>query len=248
MSVQGLGRVLGLIPARGGSKGLPGKNLKLLAGVPLIAHSIACARSAIRLTRTVVSTDSAEIARVARHHGGDVPFIRPAHLATDDAPMWGVVRHALETMDAMEGKDFDAVVLLDPTNPCRTPEEIDHAIETLAFDVRCDGVIGVIEPEANPIWHSVIEDDGYLRDLIDGSGVYTRRQDVPHVYSINGALYVWRREAVFGSENWRNLRLRKQLVSDVPFTPVDSQAQFDGLTALVQAGVVILSPSVDGPR
>lgn len=234
-------RVLGLIPARGGSKGLPGKNVRPLGGKPLIAHTIAVARLTSSLTRTVVSTDDGEIARVARAHGGDVPFERPAELASDAAAMWPVVQHALETMDAMEGEPFDAVVLLDPTNPFRTPAQIDAAVSALAQDATCDGVVGVVEPDANPLWHSVVEDDaGYLTDLVPDAGRFVRRQDVPPVYSITGALYAWRRALVLGESNWRRGRLRKQLVADVPFVPIDTPAQFAALDALITAGILVL--------
>jgi N-acylneuraminate cytidylyltransferase len=240
--------VLGLIPARGGSKGHPGKNIRPLAGTPLIVHSIKCARGAARLTRTIVSTDSPEIAQVARESGADVPFMRPAALATDNAAMWGVVQHALAAIEAAEQREFDAVVLLDPTNPFRTATDIDHAIETLAADPNCDGVVGVVEPEANPLWHSVVErDDGYLGDLVEGAGSYTTRQAVPPVYSINGALYVWRRSTVVGATNWRQGRLKKQLVEDVPFTPIDSVQQFDALEALLRADIVSLPHTSDRP-
>ena len=233
-------RTLALIPARGGSKGHPGKNTRMLAGVPLIVHSIRSALATTAITRTVVSTDSDAIAAIARDAGADVPFLRPAELATDVAPMWGVVQHALHAVEEMERKQYDAVVLLDPTNPFRTPDDIHHAIETLFGDAHCDGVVGVTEPDANPLWHSVVERDGYLADLVEGSGSYTRRQDLPSVYSINGALYVWRRSAIVATTNWRHGLLRKQIVADVPFTPIDSIEQFDALEALAQAGVISL--------
>lgn len=234
-------RVLGLIPARGGSKGVPRKNLRPLAGKPLIAHTIVVARAAGSLSRTVVSTDDVEIAQVAREFGGDVPFMRPAELASDTAAMWPVVRHALLTMEALDGARYDAVALLDPTNPFRSAAEIDAAVAALAADDASDGVIGVVEPEANPLWHSVVEGkDGYLIDLVPNAGEYTRRQDVPAVYSINGALYVWRRDCILNTDNWRHGKLRRQLVANVPFTPIDSETQFRAVDALVQAGIVPL--------
>jgi len=239
-------RTLALIPARGGSKGHPGKNIRLLAGVPLIVHSIRSALGTTAITRTVVTTDSDAIAAIARAAGAEVPFMRPAELATDEAPMWGVVQHALHAVEEMEHQRYDAIVLLDPTNPFRTSQDIHSAIETLFRDGDCDGVIGVTEPEANPLWHSVVEQGDYLADLVEGSGSYTRRQDLPSVYSINGALYVWRRSAVVATTNWRHGRLRKQIVEDVPFTPIDSVKQFDALEALAQAGVISL-PAF-GPR
>src|SRR5690242_20745886 len=105
--------VLAIIPARGGSKGLPGKNIRLLAGLPLIAHSIIFSRLCADITRTVVSTDSKEIAEIARRYGADLPFMRPAELAQDDTSMWPVLRHALQFIEEKEKLAYDFVILLD---------------------------------------------------------------------------------------------------------------------------------------
>jgi CMP-N-acetylneuraminic acid synthetase len=237
-------RVLGVIPARGGSKGIPGKNIRLLGGRPLIEYSIEVAREAKGLARTIVSTDDAEIARVARAAGADVPFMRPSHLATDATPMWPVLRHALTVMEMMDGSTYDVVLLLDPTSPFRSAVAIDQALESLDSDSSCDGVVGVTEPHANPFWHCVVEHAGYLEDLVSGASEFTRRQDVPASYTINGSLYAWRRRAILSDQNWRLGKLRKQLVPDVPFVPLDSPEQFAALDALVRAGAVTLPGSL----
>src|SRR4051812_27480707 len=106
-----MNRVLAVIPARGGSSGLPGKNIRSFAGLPLIAHSIRCAAMCPRITRTIVSTDSEEIAAVARAHGGDAPFLRPAELAGGDTPMWPVLKHALEQVELDERQPYDFLAL-----------------------------------------------------------------------------------------------------------------------------------------
>ena len=148
-------RVLAVVPARGGSKGLPGKNSRLLAGLPLVAHSLRAAAAMRTVTRCVVSTDDPEIARVAREHGGDVPWLRPAELATDTTPMAPVLRHALAAVEEEEGRPYDALVLLDPTSPARVPAEVDAAVEQLLRRPDLDGVISVSEPSFNPVWVGV---------------------------------------------------------------------------------------------
>src|SRR6266540_2157187 len=185
-------RMLAIVPARGGSKGLPGKNIRPLAGLPLIAHSILFAARCPEIDRCIVSTDSREIARVARSFGGDVPFMRPASLAADDTPMWGVIRHALQRVEKAEQRTYDCVLLLDPTSPARESSDVAGVLRRLEESPDADGVIGVSRPDFNPIWHCVVERDGWMSDLIEGGGVSDRRQDVGVVYRINGSIYLWR--------------------------------------------------------
>ena len=218
-------RTLGLIPARGGSKGLPGKNLRPLAGLPLLAHTIACARRCRELARVVVSTDCDEIAAAALAHGAEVPFRRPAELAADDTPMWPVVQHALRAVEAAEGVRYDAVVLLEPTTPGRLPEDVSGALATLAADDGCDGVVGVSVPDFNPLWVCMVEEGGYLRSLVPEAGGYARRQDLPTVYRINGMVYAWRRDFVLSSPDWRAGRLRAHQVPECRALDIDTAEQ-----------------------
>ncbi len=183
--------LLALIPARGGSKGVPGKALRPLAGLPLIAHSIELARRCPEIERLVVSTDSAEIAAAARTLGAEVPFLRPAALAQDETPMWPVVRHALAELDP-EASRYATLLLLQPTCPGRLPADVSRAAALLASRADVDGVIGVSEPSFNPISDAVVESDGVLRRLVPDGARYSRRQDVPRVLRINGSLYLWR--------------------------------------------------------
>src|SRR4051794_37978762 len=136
--MTGAAPCLAVIPARGGSRGLPGKNIRSLAGLPLLVHSLRCAALAPEIARTVVSTDSAKIAEVARAHGGDVPFLRPAALATDEAPMMPVLAHAVAAVEAEEGRAYGSVLLLDPTSPTRLPEDVTRAVALLEADPAAD--------------------------------------------------------------------------------------------------------------
>lgn len=235
--------VLAVIPARGGSKGLPAKNLRALAGLPLIAHSIACARLADDvIDRCIVSTDSIEIARVAREHGGQVPFLRPAELAGDAVPMMPVLQHALRTVEEIDGVEYGSLLLLDPTSPGRNPDDIRRAVSMLAADPPCDGVIGVSQPRFNPIWHCVVlGGDGYMHDLIPAGARYQRRQEVPDVYRINGCLYLWRRDYLLQATDWRDGRLAMLDMPDVSSFCIDEAQDLDLANALLESGMIRLA-------
>jgi CMP-N-acetylneuraminic acid synthetase len=176
--------VLGVIPARGGSKGIPHKNLRLVAGRPLLAYTVDAARASRRLTRLVLSTDDEAIAVAGRSLGLEVPFLRPAVLALDEAPMLPVLRHAAAEMSA-RGFQADAIVLLQPTSPLRRGEHIDEAIDLLERS-GADAVVSVVEVPHQYRPASVMALDGdRLRPYADGP-VVTRRQDKPPVYARNG--------------------------------------------------------------
>ena len=187
-------RVLGIIPARGGSKGVPGKNIRLLCGKPLIAWTIQCARACPVISRIVVSTDSKEIAAIARQWGAEVPFLRPPELAQDDTPDLPVCRHALEWLEDREGYRPDVVVWLRPTSPLRQPQDIAAALDLLAA-TQADGVRSVCRVEHHPAWMFKLE-DGFLQPWMDASAGITRRQDLSALYRLNGAVDAIRREII----------------------------------------------------
>ncbi len=172
---------LGLIPARGGSKGIPRKNVLPIAGRPLIAWTIAAARSAATIDRVVVTTDDAEIAAVAAAHGAEVPFLRPAELARDETPGIDPVLHALDMLPGI-----DTVVLLQPTSPLRGSEDIDAAVALHASNNGAT-VVGVTAA-AHTGWTFAMDGDGVLD--IDTMGVAARRQDMAAQFVLNGAIYV----------------------------------------------------------
>lgn len=195
--MTGAPRVLAVIPARGGSKGLPGKNIRPLAGLPLIVHSIKAAALLPIVTRCIVSTDSEEIAKIARAYSGDVPFMRPGDLARDDTPMAPVLTHALTAIEQQEGTVYDAVLLLDPTSPIRVPQQIRDAAQMLFSDDTLDGVISVSEPTFNPSWVGVhASASGALERYDPRTNGVTRRQDAPRYLRINGNFYIWKSEFI----------------------------------------------------
>ena len=172
----------GLIPARGGSKGVPRKNIKEIAGKPLIVWTIEAALRSTRLDAVVVSTEDAEIAEIARHAGALVPFLRPLALAQDATPGIDPVLHALDALP-----QFDAVMLLQPTSPMRDTGDIDGCMD-FARTRGAVSVVSVCEPDCHPLWTYRLGSDQSLTPLIEGSAVL-RRQDLPAVGALNGAMY-----------------------------------------------------------
>jgi CMP-N,N'-diacetyllegionaminic acid synthase len=186
--------VVGLITARGGSKGIPGKNIKAMAGKPMIAWTIEAARGSGRLSRVIVSTDDEEIARVARNWGAEVPFLRPMELAEDTSPHLAVIDHALEWFNC-HGMDPEFLCLLQPTSPLRTAADISSAID-LAISKEVNSVIGVTSPRHHPLLTMRLLKDGTLVNFIPTQAEYRRRQDFPPAYVINGAIYVNRCDSI----------------------------------------------------
>jgi len=181
--------ILGLITARGGSKAIPKKNVRLLAGKPLIAWTIEVALQCGELSRIVVSTDDDEIAHVARHWGAEVPFIRPTELASDDSSHISVILHAIHWIEDNEGFYPEYVMLLQPTSPFRTAEDIRSSIE-LAKERLAVAVVSVCKAERHPYICKRILEDGTLGDFITTDIGYLRRQALPPAYALNGAIYL----------------------------------------------------------
>ena len=184
-------RVLALVPARSGSKGLPRKNVRPLAGRPLVAWPIATALRAATVDRVVVSTDDEGIAAIARDAGADVPFMRPADLASDTASSTDVVRHALDTL-AAAGAEYDYLVLLEPTSPLTEPEDVDSALQSLhAARGRADSIVGISRLEAHhPEYNVALRQDGLVHPYgAKDFGTLKRRQDIEDIYFLEGSLY-----------------------------------------------------------
>lgn len=185
--------VLGLVPARGGSKGLPGKNTRPLHGRPLLAYSADAAKASGVVSRVVLSTDSEAIAEVGRASGLEVPFLRPADLAADDTPMLPVIEHAVARL-AEGGWVADIIVLLQPTSPLRTPVHIRRSVEML-IETNADSVVGVVElPRHLSPDYVMRVDEGRLVPFLPEGARVTRRQDARVAYVRDGTVYTcWRR-------------------------------------------------------
>lgn len=219
-------RVLAIIPARGGSKGIPRKNIIDLAGKPLIAWSIIEAKKSIFIDHLIVSSEDEEIIKVANEWGADVPFVRPAELARDDTPAVEPVIHAIEALPG-----YDYVVLLQPTSPMRTAEDIDGAIRLL-IERDANLCVSVCNAEESPWWMYTLGDDGRLAPLMADSDRFARRQDLPSVYMYNGAVYVARCE-------WL-LRERSLTLNPLAYKmPLERSVDIDGPLDLAFASLLL---------
>ena len=179
-------KILAIIPARGGSKGIPRKNIKPLAGKPLIAWTIEPALKAQGIDRVIVSTEDEKIALVAKKFGAEIPFMRPLALAQDDTPGIAPVLHAIEQLP-----DYDWVLLLQPTSPLRSVEDIEGIIQ-FCRDEAAPSAVSVTQAGKHPFWMYQRDDQNRLKPLIPNRPEITRRQDLPAAYALNGALYLAR--------------------------------------------------------
>jgi CMP-N,N'-diacetyllegionaminic acid synthase len=217
-------KVLGIVTARGGSQGIPRKNIIPLLGKPLLAYTAEAALSAKRLNRTILSTEDEEIARIGRAYGLDVPFLRSAELARDDTPSIPVLQDAVRRLEQM-GEYYDAVFTLQPTNPLRRPEDIDGAVDLLER-TGADSVISFVEVgEKHPARMKFITPEGKVHDppfaeLFEGQ----RRQDLPKLYLREGSVYLTRRSVLMELNSVKGNNCRAWILPkeracniDVPF-------------------------------
>jgi N-acylneuraminate cytidylyltransferase len=221
-------QTLYLIPARGGSKGLPGKNIKPLGAKPLIEYSIDLARKFTTDDHICLSADSPEIINVAKNYGLGIPFVRPEILSTDTASSRDVLLHALNFYSQNKGVDYHKVVLLQPTSPFRDEQ---HLIEmNNLYSQSIDMVVSVKETHHNP-YFSLFEEnaEGFLK--ISKSGNFTRRQDAPKIYAYNGSIYVINVDSI-KKENFSEFKHIKKYVMDEVHS-VDIDSSFDWLIAEV---------------
>jgi N-acylneuraminate cytidylyltransferase len=219
-------RHVAFIFARGGSKGLPGKNIKLLAGKPLIAHTIAVARACDRFETVIVSTDEPAIATVAREHGAEVPFLRPAALAQDDSPEWLAWQHAVDWFRREQG-DFDSFVSLPPTAPFRAVADVEACLEALHSHPDTDVVITVRAADRSPWFNMVrLEQDGAARLVIETDQPVTRRQDVPPVFDITTVAYAARPDFILTADCLFDGRVRTVEVPTERALDIDTHWDF----------------------
>ena len=200
-------KVLGLIPARGGSKGVPRKNIRVLNGKPLLAYTAETALKSRRLDRVILSTEDEEIAEVGRQYGLDVPFMRPFDLAQDSTPTLPVIQHALLSLQ-QNGEYYDAVCLLQPTNPLRREQDIDGCVELLT-NSQASSVVSVlpVPHEYNPKWVFWRDEAGRLSLSTGDSEPVTRRQDLPPAFHRDGSVYVTRTETILSGDSLYGDRL-----------------------------------------
>lgn len=180
---------LAIIPARGGSKRLPRKNILELSGRPLIAWTVEAAVKCPHLDEVMVTTDDKEIAEVAKKYGANVPFVRPGELASDTAASFDVAKHAIDFYQERRGKAFDYTVLLQPTSPLRKARHIMEAIE-LMLEKKADAVISVCEVDHPPLWANTLPEDRSMANFLKEEVKGKRSQDFAAYYRLNGAIYI----------------------------------------------------------
>lgn len=229
-------RVLGLIPARGGSKGIPRKNIRMLGGKPLIAWTIEAARKSRLLTRVILSTEDEEIAEVGRQWEVDVPFLRPRELAEDDTPTLPVVLHAVMEIEK-QGGHYDAVCLLQPTAPFRKPEWIDACIQ-LMEKRGADASVTVcrIPAEHHPWWSLMLDGEGWLHFSQSGEAP-VRRQDLPPAYYREGSVYVTRVQTLLRSGSLYGTKLAAFEVAADESVNLDTEEDWKRAEMLLERGI-----------
>jgi CMP-N,N'-diacetyllegionaminic acid synthase len=225
--------IVALIPARGGSKGLPGKNLRLLAGHSLIEYAARVARESGVVDRVVLSTDAPEIAAEGRRVGADVPFLRPAALAADDTPMQPVVAHALDTLDAA-GVRPEIVLLLQPTSPLRTPQHLREAVRLLR-ESGADSVVSVVEVprHLSPDYVMRIE-GGELKPFLPEGARVTRRQDARPAFVRDGTVYAFWARTFREHGNIYGLHCRPLPVDTSESVTIDTAADWDAAERMLK--------------
>lgn len=217
-------KVIAFIFARGGSKGIPRKNIKLLGGRPLIGWSIDTALRCTSIDRVIVSTDDQEIADVARSHGAEVPFIRPKELAEDTSAEWYAWRHAVEFIEA-EGTKFEIFVSLPATSPLRSVDDVERCIAEL--DEETDVVVTVKNAERSPYFNMVSVDEfGFSHLVITPEKLVTRRQDAPCVYDMTTVCYVTRPEFILNNDGVFNGNVRSVIIPAARAIDIDNPIDF----------------------
>ncbi|HDY72630.1 MAG TPA: acylneuraminate cytidylyltransferase family protein [bacterium] len=212
-------KIIAIIPARGSSKGLPRKNIRKLAGKPLIAYTIEAALKSKYLDRIIVSTDDKEIAKISQQYGAEVPFMRPKELAKDEIPLVPIIpRYVAEELEKRENYRPDIVLVLQPTCPLRGTNYIDLAIEKL-IKTKCDWVVTVVPANPHPFRARLMKGDKLI-PLFEGKKIWVQRQDFPPVYQFNGAIYAtWRKilqeKEVFQNKDWRGVIMKEEEAVDI---------------------------------
>jgi CMP-N-acetylneuraminic acid synthetase len=195
-------RILGVVPARGGSKGVPNKNIKALNGKPLIAYTIEAGLRSVLMTDMIVSTDSEMIKLVAESFGGRVPFLRPPGLSHDRSLAIPTIQHAVSTYEKIVGFTYDYIIMLQPTAPLRLAEDIDKSLEQL-ISSDADSIISVVDVgNYHPFKMKTIE-DGFLKDYLNTGFENPPRQELPPVYIVNGAIYATKRDILMNENSFK---------------------------------------------
>ena len=225
-------RILAVIPARSGSKGLKDKNIKELNGKPLMAYTIEAARQSGIMDCIHVSTDSEQYAQIAREYGADVPFLRQPEYATDKAATWDVVKYVLGEYEARGGK-FDYVMLLQPTTPLRTAEDITCAYHLLQ-EKHANAVVSVCEVDHSPLWTDTIPADGNMKGFVKKEYRELPRQAMPTYYRVNGAIYFVKTSELCDVSNMYDDECYAYIMPTARSVDIDGALDFEFAEALMK--------------
>lgn len=216
--------VLAIIPARGGSKGVARKNIKNLCDKPLIAWTIEEALKSKYIDRLVVSTEDKEIAEISRKYGAEIPFTRPKELAQDETPGIEPILHCVKWIIENENFYPDYTCTLQCTSPFRKAKDIDEALEII-IKKDSDSIIGVCESEVSPYWMKKVK-NGKLKDFIEDGPIYARRQDMPRIYRLNGAIYIGKTDILIKNKSWHTDNTIPYIMNRIDSIDVDDLVDF----------------------
>ena len=194
-------KILAIIPARAGSKGIPDKNIARVAGKPLIAYTIQTAANSNVFDRIIVSTDSKKIAKISESLGAEIPFLRPKTLAQDKTPGIFPILHGIRWLAVNQNYHPDYIMCLQPTSPLRSSVDIKKSI-LIALQKKADSVISVSPVERHPYWMKKVDKKGRLFNFVSSNRFVSRRQLLPAAYALNGSIYLARREILVGHRTW----------------------------------------------
>jgi len=217
--------VVAFVFARGGSKGLPGKNIRPLAGKPLIAHSIDVAHSCPSIQDVIVSTEDHEIAEVARRFGAETPFLRPHELATDEAPEWLAWQHAIRWYQSKRGR-LDVFVSLPATSPFRSVQDVERCIKVLLENPDADIVVTGSEAARSP-YFNMVKQERELVSLVMEDARFVRRQDLPRLFDLTTVAYVARPEFILSASRLFDGNVRLQLIPRERALDIDTELDFE---------------------
>lgn len=217
-------KILVIVPARGGSKGVPRKNIRNLNGKPLISYTIEEAKKSKYIDRVVVSTEDIEIAKVSEKFGAEVPYLRPVELSKDDSPTIDCIIHVVNWLKEKENYIPDYVCLLQCTSPLRTYKDINGTIEK-TINLNMDGAVSICESEANPYWSNVFYGDK-LKYFIEEGKQITRRQDLPKVYRMNGSVYVIKTNILLEQKTFETENITGYVMNNENSVDIDNEIDF----------------------
>lgn len=229
-------KIVAIICARGGSKGVPRKNIRLLCGKPLIVHTIEVAMKCKLIDRVIVSTEDPEIARIARVNGAEVPFLRPKELALDNAPKLPVLKHAIQFLESELKYVPDIIVDLDPTSPLRTEKDVENCIRMV--EEGADNVFSVTEARRNPYFNMVEIINNKVQLVKKPARPVFGRQEAPKVYDMNASIYVWKRDALMNNDS---IFLENTKVYIMPnwALDIDTETDFEFVEFILKKGGII---------